>query len=290
MLRIRISGRKFRIPTHWEDITLAQCAWLHHKVNEQSPALLDYYRSFASDVAPEPYANIDELTRFTSEVIGYFAGIPVDLMLQTWNNDIMTLSMAVLPRFVVGVLGIVDYPVTGISSFRYKGRRYIMPKSGADISGELTPLSGVTAIEFCLLSDIVSAGNMAMAPLAVAIMCRRKGEQYSEEIAQKRAALFGSIPASVFWELWTLASGAHQYLRNAFPNCYGKAGEGESAEKSEPAVWSDTLVGLAADKPSELDNLQRMNAYDFVHLLSENIKRRTEEWKMKTVLASCGVR
>ena len=290
MLRIRIAGRKFRIPTHWEDITLAQCAWLYHKVNEQSPALLDYYRSFASDMAPEPYADIDDLTRFTSEVIGYFADIPVDLMLQIRNNDIMTLAMAVLPRVVVGVLGIVDYPVKGIASFRYRGRRYNLPKSGADIAGELTPLSGVTAIEFCLLSDIVCAGNMAMAPLAVAIVCRRKRERYSEEVAQKRAALFGSLPASVFWELWALASGAHQYLRSAFPNCYGKAGEGDSADKSEPAVWCDTLVGMAADKPSELDSLQRMNAYDFVHLLSESIKRKTEEWKMKAALASCGVR
>ena len=289
MLTIRVGGRKFRLPTHWEDITLTQCAWLYHKVNEQTPSLLDYYRSFASDTAPEPYRDIDELTRFTSEVVGYLAGIPVELMLQTRNVDIMTLAMAVLPRFVVGVLGIVDYPVKGIGSFRYKGRRYILPKSGSDISGELTPLSGVTAIEFCLLSDIVSAGNMAMAPLAVAVMCRRKGEQYSEEIAQKRAALFGSLPASVFWELWALASGAHQYLRNAFPNCYGTGG-GDSSEKAELAVWCDTLVAMATDKPSELENLQRMNAYDFVHLLSENIKRRTEEWKMKAALASCGVR
>lgn len=289
MLTVRIGGRKFRLPTHWEDITLAQCAWLYHKVNEQTPALLDYYRSFASTTAPEPYRDIDELTRFTSEVVGYLAGVPAELMLQTRNEDIMTLAMAVLPRFVVGVLGNVDYPVKGIGSFRYKGRRYILPKSGSDISGELTPLSGVTAIEFCLLSDIVSAGNMAMAPLAVAVMCRRKGEQYSEEMTQKRAALFGSLPASVFWELWVLASGAHQYLRNAFPNCYGTGG-GDSSEKAEPAVWCDTLVAMATDKPSELEHLQRMNAYDFVHLLSENIKRRTEEWKMKAALASCGVR
>lgn len=289
MLRVKIAGKRFRIPTHWEDITLAQCAWLYYKTNEQPPALLDYYRSFASDMAPEPYANIDELTRFTSEVVGYLADVPEELMLQTRREDIMMIAMAVLPRFVIGVLGIVDYSVRGITSFRCKGRRYYLPKSGTDISGELTPLSGVTAIEFCLLSDIVSAGNMAIAPLAVAVMCRLKGEQYSENIAQKRAILFGSLPASVFWELWAQTSGAHQYLKAAFPNCYG-TGSGDSSGKAEPAVWCDTLVAMSTDKPSELEHLQRMNAYDFVHLLSESIKRRTEEWKMKAALASCGVR
>lgn len=289
MLRVKIAGKRFRIPTHWEDITLTQCAWLYHKANEQSPALLDYYRSFASDTAPEPYANIDELTRFTSEVVGYLADVPEGLMLQTRREDIMTLAMAVLPRFIIGVLGIVDYPVRGITSFRYKGRRYYLPKSGTDISGELTPLSGVTAIEFCQLSDIVCAENIALAPLAVAIVCRRKGERYNEELAQKRAALFASLPASVYWELWAQTSGAHQYLKAAFPNCYGTGG-GDSSGKAEPAVWCDTLVAMSTDKPSELDHLQRMNAYDFVHLLSENIKRRKEEWKMKAALASCGVR
>ena len=91
MLRVKIAGKRFRIPTHWEDITLTQCAWLYHKANEQPTALLDYYRSFASDTAPEPYANIDELTRFTSEVVGYLADVPEGLMLQTRREDIMTL-------------------------------------------------------------------------------------------------------------------------------------------------------------------------------------------------------
>ena len=151
------------------------------------------------------------------------------------------------------------------------------------------PLSGVTAIEFCQLSDIICAENIALAPLAVAIVCRRKSERYDEELAQNRAALFGSLPASVYWELWAQTSGAHQYLKAAFPNCYGTGG-GDSSGKAEPAVWCDTLVAMSTDKPSELEHLQRMNAYDFVHLLSENIKRRTEEWKMKAALASCGVR
>lgn len=289
MLRVKIAGRKFRIPTHWEDITLAQCAWLYHKVHEQSPALLDYYRSFVSDVVPEPFTDIDALTRFTADAIGYLANVPEDRVLQIRREDVMTLALAVLPRFVTGVLGIVNYPVRGITSFRHKGRRYYLPKSGADISGELTPLSGLSAIEFCQLSDIVCAENIALAPLAVAIVCRRKRERYDEDQAQKRAALFGCLPASVYWELWALASGAHQYLKAAFPNCYGTGG-GEAAEKAEPAVWSDTLVSMSIDKPSELMHLQRMNAYDFVHLLSENIKRRTDEWKMKAALACCGVR
>lgn len=289
MLKVRIAGRQFRIPTHWEEITLAQCAWLYHKANEQPSALLDYYRSFGSDAAPEPYTDIDELTRFTAQVVGYLAGVPQELMLQIRREEIMTLALAVLPRFVTGVLGNVDYPVRGMASFRYKGRRYHLPRSGADISGELTPLSGVTAIEFCQLSDIVCAANITLAPLAVAVVCRRKGDRYDEELAQKWAAAFGSLPASIYWELWALASGAHQYLKTAFPNCYG-TGSGDSVEKAEPAVWCDTLVAMSADKPSELKHLQQMNAYDFVHLLSEHIKRRTEEWKMKAALACCGVR
>lgn len=289
MLTVRISGKKFRIPTHWEDITLTQCAWLYHKTNEQSPALLDYYRSFASITAPEPYGDIDELTRFTSAVVGHLARIPNKLMLCALSDDVMTLAMAVLPRFVVGVLGIVDYQVKGIASFRNRGRCYHLPKSGVDIAGELTPLSGVTAIEFCHLSDIVSAGNIALAPLAVAIVCRRKRELYREDITQRRAALFGSLPVSIYWELWALVSGAHQYLKVEFPACYGSGGE-NSSSNTEPSGWYDTLVAMSTDKPSELEHLQRMNAYDFMHLLSENIKRRKEEWKMKAALASCGAK
>lgn len=287
MLTLRLDGRKFRLPARWEEITLAQCAWLYRKVQEQSPALVDYYRAFASQTAPEPYEDTDELTRFTAEVVGYLTGMPRELMLQTHRSDVMGLALSVLPRFVLGMLGAVDYPVQGIASFRHGSSRYHLPKSGMDISGEPTPLSTLTAIEFCQLSDLAAGGNLSMAPLAVAIACRRKGEPYDEAAAQARAARFGDLPASLYWELWSLVSAAHQYLKTAFPACYGKGGDGNEAV-AESGAWCNTLVSMAADRPSELAQLQRMNAYDFMHLLSENIKRKTEEWKMKTALAGCG--
>ncbi|MFI3306638.1 MAG: hypothetical protein R3Y68_09035 [Rikenellaceae bacterium] len=285
MLKISINGKKFRAPATWEDVTLEQCAWLSEKIGEQPEEIVEYYKSFASDDGVKLPNDMKALEAFVAESIGYLLDLPNELRLQTRRGDIKTLGSAILPKFVLGALGYVDYQVEGVKSFKHRRSTYLLPESGIDIGGQFTPLSKMTAIEACYLSDIVMARNIAFAPLAIAIACRKKGEPYNEDVAQRRAADFKSLPASIYWELQALVTAAHDYLRECYKASYGKGKK--SGQGASTPMWSNTLVEMAVGKPSELEVLHKMNFYDFVHLLNERNKTKQEEWKMKAALSGC---
>lgn len=280
-MKIKINQHTYRIPTHWEELTLAQCVWLWGRVKKSSAALREHYLSYASADGPKEATDKGELTGFVSEAVGYLIAAPAEEAKLLEEADLMVIASAILPRFVCGVLGCVDYASTGASGFRHRCRGYQYPKAGADVMGMPTPLSHLSAGELCQVSDIVMSGNMALAPLAVAICCRQKGEAYDEQKALKRAAGFAALPASVYWEVWSRVSAAHGYLRGCYAECYGKEGTGSG----KPVLWSNQLTAMAVGNPSSLLQLQRMNGYEFVHLMNESTKQKAEEWKMNAALS-----
>lgn len=285
MIRVRINHRKYCVPTRWEEITLSQCGWLYTELSNASTELRDYYLSFARGAISTSHADMHEVEKFSGNVMEHLAGIPWTVLSSSERIDLMSLAGAVLPRFVCGVLGYVDHANVGVKYFRCRGWKYHLPKDGTDIMGNLTPLSGLTAEEFCQISDIVISGDLSLAPLALSIVCRRWNEKYYEKRAQRRAGRFAQLPASIYWDLWTRVSCAHDYLRDNYPNVYGSANNAQVEPTVTGPMWCNTLVALAAGHPSELEYLKHMNGYEFVHLVSENIKQKSEEWKMNAALS-----
>lgn len=273
------------MPTHWEELSLARCAWLYGRVNELPAEIKAYYLAFASGERSVRPDDMEQVAAFAAEALEKLAGMPEGTLLR--SEEILPLSEVILPRFVCGVAGHLDYQSVGVKSFRRRSRRYYYPLSGTDVAGKSTPLSGLCAAELCQVSDIVMSGNLELAPLALALCCRRRGEAYNEVRAQRRSAVWGDLPATVYWELWAQVSSAHEYLRGCFPECYGKGG---GTGKGGGAVWSDQLVAMAVGNPMALPGLQTMNGYEFVHLMNESIKNKTEQWKMSAALSGLGGR
>ncbi len=286
MLKIKINGRSFNMPTHWEDITLTQCAWLYKHLYEQSDELVDYYRSLVNeDKKPLNPRDIEGFEDFYTSAICYLSSTPQELLQSTNVEDVEKLAMGILPRFILGIMGHIEADVAkGARSFKLGWKTYYMPSSGVDISGDPTPLSSLSAVEGCNLSDIILANNIGLASVAIAISCRPKGERYNEGKVQQRIELFKSLPASVYWELWVLTSAAHNYLRASYKDCYGQGG-GSGFRSSAGPTWTNTLTSMAINNPRNLEYLQQMPYYDFMHLLSERHKDKKEEWKKSAALA-----
>lgn len=317
MLTLSIGKSRFHIPVRMEEATLAQCAWLWLRIQTLSPELQAHYQKPAVEMpgkqeelpglhAPEEGAKQQtakarpaqtltaEAERFEAEALAMLAGVRPEKLACIPKKELHKLAEAVLPRFTAGISGYIRHAATGAKSFRHKLRKYHFPVCGTDITGAPTPLSGLTAAEFCQLSDIIGMQNMTLAPLAVALVCRPRREPYNELRAQRRAREFKWLPASIYWELWASVAAAHSYLQEAFPECYAKrsakprceAPEEEAAAQSSPPAWSETLFSLALDKPSELEYLEHMNCYDFMRLLAANIRKRAEELKAQKAQAA----
>lgn len=252
MIRTEINCKSYDCPNQWGDLTLQKFAELHKLFQaHEGTSITDELRvgmlSLLGDIRHKDAERIalDDLRAF------------VDSCFQPF----------------IQVLLHGEYIPTGMTSFKFKNKVFLLPSSGVDVLDNPTPMDTVTAKEFCDASDIVATSNLALAPLLVAILCRPKKEAYDEAVIKKRAKAFSQLRADVYLELLVLLSGAHSYLANEYPGCY-KPGDSTSGESTS---WSDRVLLVADNKPSELPIVEEMKAYDFIRLLSGKIKQMKEQ-------------
>lgn len=286
MLKIRIGSEKGRLPTGWENVSIEQAAWLQGRVKLLPSSIIAFYEYMVLDDAtqdPIPDPDIEEWINFTRETLYSLCSItPFGLGIAS-DADVLEFARKYLPMFVLGVMGYANIEYQPQAKFRFKRQTYFFPASGLDISGEAVPFSGMTAIEFCTVSDLIALDDLSLAPVIVATCCHRKGEKFDEKRIMSRAEAFKKLPMSVYWHIWAAMNAVHEYLRAECPDCFPKSG-GNAASQAATATWVNTLMQLVADKPSDLEYVQSMPCYDFVRLLNVNINKLKEEWKIRSAL------
>ena len=84
---------------------------------------------------------------------------------------------------------------------------------------------------------------------------------------------------SIYLEVYTRLMEMHAYLRGEFPKLYG-SDKGGDKSSDDPYTWSDKLLFVADDKPSELPYAEGLNAYEFVRILDAKLKREKQKWEI----------
>ncbi len=288
MLKIRVGIERGKIPSGWENVSIEQAVWLQERVKRLPSGVIAYYKSFvnADQVAPVDTLTASdktELVVFGKEAICRLCGLTPFGLGKVSDDDLVFLARNILPVFVLGVLGYMNPNYVPNDKFRMARRTYYYPASSLDISGGIVPFSGMNAIEFCTVSDLIVLNDLSVASIVIATCCHRKGERYDEALIMKRAERFRLLPMSIYWHIWAAMGKVHEYMKAEFPDCFPKSSS-NSAPGDSSASWVNTLMQLIADKPSELEYVQSMPCYDFVRLLSVNIKKIKEEWTIRKAL------
>lgn len=286
MLKIRIGSEKGRLPGGWENVSIEQAQRLQGRVKLLPSSVITFYESLIRDDTPQQgsitESDLREWLEFTKEALYNLCGMTPFGLGRASDADLLDVARKYLPTFVLGVLGYANLQYQPQTKFRFGRHNFFFPAAGRDITGEAVPYAGMTAIEFCTVSDLIALDDLSVAPVIVATCCHRKGERYDEKRIMSRAETFQKLPMSIYWHIWATMNAVHEYLRTECPDCFpkssGRASQGASAS------WVNTLMQLVADKPSELDYVQAMPCYDFVRLLNVNIKKLKEEWKIRSAL------
>lgn len=286
-MRIRIGTEKGRMPAGWERVSIEQAVWLQKRVKQLPSDVVAYYESLIRTRAVPLNSLTDAATqewvRFARETLCRLCGMTPFGVGKASEEDLLRIAQNFLPLFVLGVLGYADAEFQPRKSFRFGRKTYFFPVSGRDISGGRVPFAGMTAIEFCTVSDLISLDDLSVAPVIVATCCRRKGERYDERTIPARSEAFARLPMSVYWHIWAAMNAVHEYMKAECPDCFHGTG-GKEGEHSGSVSWVNTLLQLVADKPSELEYVQSMPCYDFIRLLSVSIEKQREEWKIRSAL------
>lgn len=282
MFSFGINNITYSCPTRWQELPISDAVKLQALVKELPDAVADHFRSLAGpeeEIIPVQGDNIPALLDFWRKALHALSGCPLPVLDKTADTDVHALGEHCLTLFVFSLLAAPLYRPEGLEIFDTDGERLVIPASGTDALGNTVPLSGITAKEFCEASDITAADDLALAPLLLAVLCRPEGEPYDEERAKARAREMNGLPMSIYLEVYTRLMEMHAYLKGEYPKLYG-SDKGGDQSSGDPYTWSDKLLFVADDKPSELPYVEGLNAYEFVRILDAKLKREKQKWEM----------
>lgn len=282
MFSFGINNITYSCPTRWQELPISDAVKLQTLVKELPETVADHFRSLAGpaeEVVPVQGDDVGALLDFWRKALHALSGCPLPVLDKTADTDVHALGEHCLTLFVFSLLAAPLYRPEGIEAFDTDGEWLVIPASGTDALGNTVPLSGITAKEFCDASDITAADDLTLAPLLLAVLCRPEGEPYDEERAKARARKMGDVPMSIYLEVYTRLMEMHAYLRGEYPKLYG-SDKGGDKSNGEPDTWSDKLLFVADDRPSEKTWAERLNAYEFVRMLDAKLKREKQKWEM----------
>ena len=94
-----------------------------------------------------------------------------------------------------------------ITSFKFKGTEYFLPKNKTDYFGNVLEFGEATfgevveAMQIQELSEQFIENNYLALPYQIAILCRPEGEQYDDQNISERSKMFNELPMSVVWDI-----------------------------------------------------------------------------------------
>jgi hypothetical protein len=209
MRELEVNGTKYGLK-EWKDLTL-----------EQAQALIDY-------PIPEPLKvyfddgkggftveqELNEFPRYYVEVILMLTDIPrheFDRVKFGYFNHVHYITDFFYRHCLEYLLALLHGPTfqgTGKREFIHHGQGPYLFPTEKKIADMIIPLENETAATFVESTQLMSAmfGTRTMGiknmALLTAILCRKKGEEYNEQVALQRAEEFKDLPMDVIWDVF----------------------------------------------------------------------------------------
>lgn len=219
---VRIKDTQYRVACDWSDLTIRQAATLCSIPMPES--LRAVY-----DIALKPTDNEDEKSKkileaemditpedqfkniplYFSAVIAAISDIPVEVLEKTDINSIRTIYHNYGKLFVEGIHYFpAEYLPKQIKCFDFEGECYLLPVS-KKVFGMEVPMVDMTAMEFTESSDLMvhmskmsKDRDFSRISNMVAIICKKPGEEYNEEVSLERAERFMDLKMDVCWDVF----------------------------------------------------------------------------------------
>jgi len=195
----------------WSDLTIQDCIDI---VDIDMPeSLKDLYSSKDNDQYSDKYDKISDKiriknTEYYGKVMKIMTNIPSDIIdtLQWWER--IDIYETHLQQFVIDLYSQVpNYISEEIKTFEFEGDTFFIPES-LKVLDRLIPMPKETALTYTegaeFFKQIIEMQEKGIEkfPMLIAILCRRKDEQYDETLTLARAERFKQLPMSIAWEVF----------------------------------------------------------------------------------------
>ena len=213
-MKVTIQNKEYNIKSEWRDITLLdvsnvlnieipeELARVYDTLKDKDPKFDEEYNKLNSQ------SLIKVLPKFYGEVISCLSDIPEEVMnVVGWEDRTRWYHDLIERKYLDLYHQSPSHESEYIESFEHKGETFYFPEM-LQIFGQHIPMYNEKAITFAEESDIILAisnmgqsGFSAMSEVA-AVMCRKKDEEYSEDMVIERSKLFSDLTMDIIWEVF----------------------------------------------------------------------------------------
>lgn len=300
MVSLNINNVDYELFESWSEVTLKKARELAVVLKSIPEELAFIYNEQSKgDDADKDQITIytkklesitDQTDKFFIDVIELMSDIPKQVLLDSYIVDIRGLYHVYLTDFVFGALHYPLEKVKHISSFKSMGVTYYAPKS-KKVMNVIRPFHLEDAAVFCDASDIDSNSRNQgtrydYAELIIAIVFRKKGEEYTEKESLDRADVFMDIlTCDIYHAAISHLSAVNSALKLLFPNLYERGDAKASMASSESGLadfgWFNSILTVSElghfnkHGLTNLDAARTANLYDMMTVLS-NIRANSD--------------
>ena len=190
------------IPIEWKDITVKYWGELstiikkHYTLASQEDEIREEERHellenpLLSDLIKENPLNDSQVLKMNSDIFTYITGLTKE---ETSMVDVSKITQ------VISLINKLteEYKPKGIRNFEFEGEEYFFP---SEFFKKQTYGDFIESTQLDMYIKDMENGRFDILPEQMAILCRRTGEEYDDDLIPEKAEKFRGLTMDVIWE------------------------------------------------------------------------------------------
>lgn len=220
MIEVRIDNKEYSIKDSFSDYSLSDAISVHKVIADAPENLIALYNAPSQEEIDKIELTDEDVyklfPRFYGQVIEACSDIGEGVIEGILAEERRIIYKGYLEKIVAGLIHLPE-AIDEIESFEFGGETYYLPQS-KDVLGDERIGAYMSAIEFTESSDLeyyskgLEGGKYEYAANIIAVLCRPKGEKYSEDVSLERAKVFVDLPLDVVHSVFfSLISSMQRY-------------------------------------------------------------------------------
>ena len=214
MIEIKIQEASYEIPTEWKDMTVEYWCGLYAIINQYNK------RDEEGKVIEEDHSEV-QLLKMNRDIFMYLTGLN--------RNEMEKLDVDSVNTAITAFSGALEeYKPKGIDRFEFEDEVYLFPKEFLKRSTFGDYIES-THLESTI--DIMKHGRFDVLPEQMAILCRKAGEEYDDDVIPSKTDKFKKLTMDFVWEFSFFLTMQSVKLTRTFQMFLGKTEEEVEVEK-----------------------------------------------------------
>lgn len=216
MIQIKIQDESYDIPTDWKDMTVRYWCGLYTIINQYNK------RDENGEIVEEEHSEV-QLLKMNRDIFMYLTGLN--------QNEMEKLDVDSVNAAITAFSGTLEeYKPKGIDRFELEEEVYLFPK---EFLKRNTFGDYIESTHLESTIEIMKHGRFDVLPEQMAILCRRVGEEYDDDIIPSKTEKFKELTMDIVWEFSFFLTMQSVKLTRTFQMFLGKTEEEVEEAKIE---------------------------------------------------------